>query len=108
MATAAVAVIAIATGVLRFVQWGLVRLRKARLPKRLRALELQFRLPESQLRLIIDDMEAAMNKGLLGDESDESQSDVFSEVKMLPAHITILPSGDEAGDFVTVDLGGKG
>lgn len=107
MATAAVAAIVIATGVLRLVRWGLGRLRKARLPKRLRTLELHFRLPESQLRLIMDDMQAAMNKGLLGDQNNEGQSETFSEVKMLPAHITSLPSGDEAGDFVTVDLGGE-
>lgn len=107
MAVVAIVVVAIATGVVRFVQWGLARLKKARLPGRLRALELLFQLPESQLRLIMDDMEAAMDKGLLGYESDEGQSEAFSEVKMLPAHITSLPSGDEAGDFVTVDLGGE-
>ena len=59
-------------------------------------LERLFRISVNDIRVIIADFHAEMGKGLSGDESS---------LKMIPSFID-KPKGNEAGEFLALDLGG--
>ena len=44
-------------------------------------------------------MRSEMDKGLLSEPSESS-------LLMIPTHLTAVPSGEETGDFLALDLGG--
>jgi hexokinase len=60
--------------------------------------KLQLKLDKSQLLSISESMLEQMQSGL------NRQSD--SSLLMLPSHLSSVPSGQEKGDFLALDLGG--
>nr|CAD2194567.1 unnamed protein product [Meloidogyne enterolobii] len=71
------------------------------LPVEVRDIVKKFRVPVDRLKVISDDMVAAMKRGL------ESGSGRQSSIGMLPSFVPALPDGTEIGNYCAIDLSGK-
>jgi len=77
---------------------GALRLRRGGVPPQLKEVSKEFNLEVDTLTKIKDEMVLEMDCGL----SVGSNSPLL----MLPTHLTKLPSGQETGDIIALDLGG--
>ncbi|KAI6177938.1 hypothetical protein M3Y99_01973400 [Aphelenchoides fujianensis] len=59
-----------------------------------------FELSDEQLRQVVKKLEAAFEEGL------DPKTAGTAAVKMLPSFVRAVPSGQERGDFLALDLGG--